>query len=667
MIVLQALLTTALVFAAPPKDAVHPAATAPKKSSAIPDRREFPINEDINPCANFYDHVCSKVIDSFQLREDRSAHTFSFSDSAERLLLKKQAYFKKLATAKPKSKREENLKNYYLACMNPKARASAERAEVQRLKSEFAKFKTREELLNWVEKSYLSFETSPLDWGSISNMDKPLTSDLYMTADLQTLPEKTYYKKEDVMADFRSLAVEFFKTIGEKNPEKHADALLKFESQLAEAIPAPEQMRQIVNNRTFISRDKLLHDYPNLRLTTLLKQMPDQIVIRDWMPEAFKRTDEFLEKADLNDIYAVFAFHSLSDLLDDAYPAYYQKKFAFQQKHFGGPNKRPERQERCTRATMRTFSKEIDAILLQEIFPNFPREKFIALAEKIRASLLRSLEANKWLSKDARAEAIEKMKKAKLFLVSPENDKQWDFLPDANYDKAKPLENAKTIDLVHKQKTLKELREEQDPSKWDMSPLTVNAYYDPSYNKFVMPIGILQYPFYDPNLSDDENLATVGTVIGHELGHGVDDQGARYDADGKQRQWMTMKDLADFSKRTELLIAQFDGAGHNGRLTLGENIGDLVGVTASFNAASQDPEFAKNPDRVKGFFRAYGRLWCEVKRPKYIESQLKTDPHSLGVARVNEQVKQQAAFKTAFKCDSKDPMVLPEDKLVHIW
>lgn len=658
MVLLQVLLSVAMAA---------PAASDQKKSSAIPDRREFPVNPDVKPCENFYDHVCSKVIDSFQLREDRSSHTFSFSDSAERLLLKKQAYFKKLATSAPKTKRETNLKNYYLACMNAKGRAQGERDEVKHVKSVFAGFKSREDLLNWLEKSYLSYETSPLDWGSISNMDKPLTSDLYMTAELQTLPEKTYYKKEDVMADFRKLAFEFFKTIGDKNPEKRADALLKFESDLAETIPSPEQMRQIVNNRSFIPREKLIADYPELRLAALLKEMPDTIIIRDWMPEAFKRTNDFLAKGELYDIESVWLFHSLSDILDDAYPAYYKQKFAFQQKHFGGPNKRPERQERCTRAAMRTFGKEIDEILLNKIFPNFPREKFIALAEKIRASLLRSLQANTWLTKEAKAEAIQKMTKAKLFLVSPETDKQWDFLPDANYSKTDPIANSKTIDGVHKQKTLKELREDQDPSKWDMSPLTVNAYYDPSYNKFVMPIGILQYPFYDPNLPDDENLAAVGSVIGHELGHGVDDQGSRYDSDGKQRQWMTMKDLGEFSKRTQLLISQFDGAGHNGRLTLGENIGDLVGVTASYSAASQDPAFAKDPERVKAFYRAYARVWCEVKRPKFAETQLKTDPHSLGVARANEQIKQQAPFKAAYQCSDKDAMVLPADKLVHIW
>jgi putative endopeptidase len=182
-----------------------------------------------------------------------------------------------------------------------------------------------------------------------------------------------------------------------------------------------------------------------------------------------------------------------------------------------------------------------------------------------------------------------------------------------------------------------------------------------------MPIGILQYPFYDPKMSIDENLAAVGTVIGHELGHGIDDQGSRYDSDGKQRLWMEMKDLAEFSKRKEKLVAQFEQAKHNGNLTLGENIGDLVGLTSSLQQAQMDPEFMKNPERIKNFFVGYARLWCEVKRPKFIENQLKTNPHSLGVARVNEQIKQQIDFKNVYQCKDTDAMVLPKDKLVHIW
>jgi putative endopeptidase len=637
------------------------------RSSNIPERRDFPLNPAINPCENFYDHVCSKVIDSFQLREDRSRHTFSFHDSAERLLEKKKSFFKLLSKTKPESNREESLKNFYLSCMDQKSRASEEKSEIEKYRALFSKMTTREEYLSWIEKSYLAAENSPLSWGTIANMDQPLNNDLYFAGSYLTLPEKTYYKKDEVMKDFKSLAQDFFKLLKTRDPKKDAENLLKYESGLADVTPAPQEFRQIVNNRDFVSRTDMIKNYANLKLEGLFKEIPEAITIRNWIPESLAYINKFISTASLDEIRSVLLFHSVYDLIDDSNPTFFKRKFDFEKRHFGGPNTRAKRDERCTKIVMHGFTKEIDAILLPRIFPNFPKDKFIQLAESIRDSIVRSLNDNQWLSKEAQKEAIKKIKSAKLHLVSPNTEKEWDFLPEAKYDSQKFIANKRTLSMVQQAKTLKEFKEPNDPSTWGMGPLTVNAYYDPSYNKFVMPIGILQYPFYDPSLPVEENLAAVGSVIGHELGHGVDDQGSRYDSEGKQRLWMSMKDLAEFSKRTALLITQFDQAKHNGKLTLGENIGDLVGVTASFSAAMKDLEFAKSRDRKKAFFMGYARVWCEVKRPKFIETQLKTDPHSLGIARVNEQMKQQVAFKEAFQCKESDPMVLPKEKLVRIW
>ncbi|RZA12518.1 MAG: M13 family peptidase, partial [Proteobacteria bacterium] len=210
-----------------------------------------------------------------------------------------------------------------------------------------------------------------------------------------------------------------------------------------------------------------------------------------------------------------------------------------------------------------------------------------------------------------------------------------------------------------------ELKEKRNRMRWYMGPLTINAYYSAEDNQFVMPVGILQYPFYDPNLSEITNLGAVGAVIGHELGHGIDDQGAQMDADGKLRQWMSDKDVKNFQSRGKKFISQFDKAGHNGKLTLGENIGDLTGVTFAYRAAF--PEGKGTVQQKKDFFTQYARVWCGVQRPKFTEQRLKTDPHSLGWARVNEQVKNQPAFAEAFSCKKGDKMVLDPKDIVKIW
>ncbi|MBQ49222.1 MAG: hypothetical protein CMP10_17725 [Zetaproteobacteria bacterium] len=198
-----------------------------------------------------------------------------------------------------------------------------------------------------------------------------------------------------------------------------------------------------------------------------------------------------------------------------------------------------------------------------------------------------------------------------------------------------------------------------------MGPLTVNAYYSAADNKFVMPIGILQPPFFDPDKPTEINLGAVGSVIGHELGHGIDDKGAKYDFSGRLNQWMPNKDLKEFKLRGKKMISQFDKIGHNGELTLGENIGDLTGLSFAYDAAFPK---GKGDKKVKqDFFLQYARVWCSVTRPKYDERMLKVDSHSRGWARVNEQVKHQKGFQEAYTCKKGDAMFLSPSQQIRIW
>ena len=194
-----------------------------------------------------------------------------------------------------------------------------------------------------------------------------------------------------------------------------------------------------------------------MKFETLLKEVPQSTVIRHWTPEALAFLNTYLTTAPLEHLKAIYYINSLKTYMDDAYPAFFKANFEFNKKYFGGPNVRPDRQERCTRKSMQVFNKEIDAILLPRIFPNFPREKFVALAEKIRSSIVETLEENTWLTKEAKKEAILKMKSARLQLVSPEKDSEWDFLPEAKYSSTDAIENAKVVARVHLEKNLKNL------------------------------------------------------------------------------------------------------------------------------------------------------------------------------------------------------------------
>jgi putative endopeptidase len=640
----------------------------------VPDRREFPINSSINPCENFYEYTCSKVISSFQLPEDRSRHTFSFSDPHERILEYKKNYFSKLKSIQPENDRELQLKNYYNACMNSTSRATEEREWVKKWNQKMDSLNSKTEISEFFGEQVLTPESGIVSYGTDSNQDRPTYNDVYFDTSLLKLPEKTYYDKPETVKDLEALYVTFFKTIGRSDPEKRAQAALALEKELSKNYPTPNEFRDLFSSRTQITVAQIKSQFPLLKLDQLLKRIPKHTHIRNIIPKSMKFLNQTLKSGDLEALKDLYLLNIVSGYLDDAYPDFFKQRFDFIHKHLGGSATRPDRHERCTKITMGHFQMEVDAILWPRLFPNFPKQKFISMAEKIRQSLLTMIEANTWLSKKAKAEATKKIATAKLQLVAPETDEEWDFNPKASYSDSNPIANQKIRAALLIEKELKELQGPVSTLRWGMGPLTINAYYNPPYNKFVLPVGILQYPFYDAKQPESLNLAAIGTVIGHELGHAIDDKGSKYDAAGMLKPWMDKKDLENFKSRSSKLVGQFAKTGHNGELTLGENIGDLVGLTTSFQASfvnpktrTTDPKAEDLKVRMQEFFISYGRVWCNVQRPSYTELQLKTDPHSLGIARTNEQMKLQPAFQEAFSCKNTDAMVLPDSERVNIW
>ena len=634
-------------------------------TSEIPERREFPVSKEVSACQNFYEYACDEAIAGFQLREDRSKHIFSFSDSHERVMEAKKGFLGSLSHTKSASPRTQQLANIFNACMDEKASAEEEKKNVTERAAQLQAFATREDFLRFVQSQIGTENYAFIDFGTIGNQDDSDWNDVYLLADIQSLPEKSYYDKPEVVADLEKLAVKFFETIGWDKPEARAKWVVDFETRFSKSYPTPAQFRELFNKRTNISREQLEKQWPTLGLKGFLAKVPARTKFRNLTPDNFTFVNKALSDEPVDVLKSVYAFHALRGYLDDAYPDYFKQAFEFNRTHLGGPNVRPVREERCTMYVMGKFTKEIDAEMLPKLFPAFPEKKFVDLVERVRTAIIQGIRANNWLSDNSKSAAIEKIRVAKLQLVQPRNDAEWDFNPPATYNPKTPYANNDLLDRNLIAKELKELAERRDRNRWEMGPLTVNAYYSPSDNKFVMPIGILQYPFYDPALPDSTNLGAVGMVVGHELGHGVDDEGAKYDKRGRMIQWMADKDIKEFEKRGAKLIAQIEKIYHDGKLTLGENIGDLVGLTFAYRAAF--PKGQGTPQAKRDFFTQYARTWCGVIRPKLRESLLKTDPHALVEARVNEQVKHQPGFEEAFGCKAGDPMVLPAEERVTIW
>lgn len=640
-----------------------------KKSSEIPERREFPINSSVSACEDFHKHVCSNVEASFELRSDRSSHTFAFSDSFERILAKKKEFFVNIKNEKKLSPRAMQIKNFYLACMDEKSGSKQELTEVAERVKAIEKIKSGKDLVALDIKNFFEGKASMVGFDSSANADDSNKYDAFMAVSLMNLPDHGYYEKPELIKDYKDMLKAFFKTVYPKMADQELniriEKMYNLEVDFIQKYPKAAERRQRWSEKRDIPQAKFIADYPNVNAKSYFKNIPKNLNVRVNIPEAFEFYNKHLAEKNIEALKDIYLYSTVSGLMDDAYPEYFKTKFEFNKKHLGGPETRPVRQERCTLQMMSEFEKEVDEVLMNRLFPNFPREKIVQISEKIRGAILDGVNKNQWLSAEAKLTAKKKIEMCRLQVVAPQNDREWNFNPIQNYSATSPIKNRQKLRAALIKKTIKEMFEPVNKDAWGMGPLEINAYYSPTENKFVMPMGILQYPFFDDKMSLLENLGAVGMVMSHELGHGVDDQGSKFDENGSLKQWMTMADLTEFQHRGERMVEQFNKIGHNGKLTLGENVADLVGLSFAYKAAFPNGQGSK--EEKKNFFTAYARLWCEVKREGAIEKQLKTNPHALGWARVNEQVKHQPGFQEAFDCKQNDKMVLREKDRIQIW
>lgn len=630
-----------------------------------PERREFAVTPEISPCQDLYQHVCKKAIDGFKLPEDRSRHAFAFNDASERLLYAKKKFAMALRSADPVTARSKQLKAVVSACMDEAASQKEEKtwadAEVQAL----VRLQERAQVRQHYAKRLESGEWSPIELMKIPNLKNPAVEDVIFMPVMMVFPERSYSQKKETLNDLQKLAEDFFKTIGWKDAKKSSEYVAQFEKKMGEVSPLPAEIRNRVSQSNYLTRDQLTQQLDGLDLSQILKRLPAKVQIRSLVPESLAWISSFFKEAPIEELKSVIAFYSMQSVLDDAYPEYQKRRFEFVHKHLGGPAVRPDRAERCTQVLMTAFARELDAELMPILFPKFPKQKVVEVVLGARNALVAQIKENQWLSPSAKKEAIQKVSSAHLMLIAPNNDRDWDFNPPAQYSSTRPIANLMLLKGKLFEKMMGELSKPRVRTQWLRSPLEVNAYYTPPDNTFVLHQAILQPPFFDPEAPARLNYATMGMVVGHELGHGIDDQGSQYDHTGKVAAWMTPTDREQFAKLGQVFIEQFNQIGHDGKLTLGENIGDHVGLKTAVRAASAKKALSK--EEAQEFFKQYARLWCQVIRPSTKEMQLKTDPHSLGEARVNEQVKHMPEFQKAFECKAGDALYLAPEKQIHIW
>ena len=354
--------------------------------------------------------------------------------------------------------------------------------------------------------------------------------------------------------------------------------------------------------------------------------------------------------------------------------------FDFYGKTLTGAIKQRPREDRALQTVNSTIGEALGKLYVEKMFPAEAKVKAEKMIKNVVLAYQNRINDLSWMSAQTKVKAVEKLNKIAIKIGYPDKWKDYSALKIASTEEGGSyFENVKNLSRWSFQEDLDKLYKAVDKTEWGMSPQTVNAYYNPSYNEIVFPAAILQPPFYNYQADEAVNYGGIGAVIGHEISHGFDDSGARYNADGNLVDWWTAEDLKQFTTLGTALADQYSaleplpGIHVDGKFTLGENIGDLGGVNAAYDGlqmylkANETPELIDGYTPEQRFFISWATVWRTKMRDEAIKNQVKTDPHSPGMYRAYVPVQNVDAFYDAFDVKSGDGMYIQPDKRVKIW
>jgi predicted metalloendopeptidase len=456
-----------------------------------------------------------------------------------------------------------------------------------------------------------------------------------------------------------------------------ADAVLRIETQLAEASRTPVQLRDREAQYNKMDLKELADLSPNLDWNLFWKAVDAKDVTEAIVgqPEFFKRVNEMLKSVPIADWQAYLRFHVIHSAAPFLSDPFVNENFHFYLEQLRGVKELRPRWKRAVGTIDREMGEALGRLYVQQYFPPAAKKRMDELVKNLMDAYKERIESRDWMSPETKKEAL-----AKLATVRPKigypikwrNYSSLEIKPDSY------VRNVMRAEAFDTQYRLARLHKPVDRDEWSMSPPTVNAYYNPTLNEIVFPAGILQPPFFDMNADDAVNYGGIGAVIGHEITHGFDDQGSRSDAEGNLRNWWKPEDRSRFNAKTDKLVKQYnecvgvDDMHVNGQLTLGENIADLGGVMIA-NAAYKKSLGGKPAPVIDGltgpqrFFTGYAQVWRGSQRDKDLRVMLRTNPHSPERFRTLIPLSNVPAFYEAFDVQPGQTMYrAPEDR-VEVW
>jgi endothelin-converting enzyme/putative endopeptidase len=636
------------------------------------------MNPGVNACQNFYQYACGVWRQNNPIPADRSRWSRFDELSEHNLGIEHEILDKLAASSAKRTPLEQQIGDFYAACMDEPAIEAQSVKPIAALLAAISQIPSKQDLAAQVVRLHqngvrvlFSFavradakntneQIASVDQGGLGLPDR----DYYLKDDPRSVTLRTQYlghveKMFDLLA-----AAEGHTASGST---ARAQAVLNLETELAKASMDRVARRNPNNTYHRVPVNDLVALAPAFGWNGYLQNIgvPPIQTLNVATPDFMKGLDAALREASLDDLKSYLTWHVLTTNAQLLPRAFQDEDFRFTSQTLRGVKQQPARWKRCVQATDRELGEELGQKFVEIAFSGASKAKALELVGEIEKEMARDIQSAAWMSPETKDQALTKLHQVTNKIGYPEH---WRDYTRVKIDRRDYFGDSLRARQFEFERNLAKIGKPVDKSEWSMTPPTVNAYYSPPMNNINFPAGILQPPFYNSKADDAVNYGAIGVVIGHELTHGFDDQGRRYDGQGNLRDWWTAADAKAFEARADCVAKEYGnfspaaGVQLNGRLTLGENAADNGGIHLAYMALMDSLATKVLPKKdgftpQQRFFLGYAQIWCENSTEEAARLNAQTNPHSPGEFRTNGVLQNVPEFREAFSCKVGDPMV----------
>jgi len=637
-----------------------------------------------DPCTDFYQFSCGGWILNNPIPPDQSAWSV-YGKTTEENYQYLWGVLEEVAKPSPdRTPVQQKIGDYFAACMDTGAIETRGTGPLELPLTRINSMKDKRELAALLAREHLSANGNGFLFGFGSAQDFGDATQVIASAGAGGLglPDRDYYTKTDARSKeirdkYRAHVARMFELIGESKSHAAADAetVMRIETALAKASLTRVDRRDPYKLYHKMTPAQLQAMTPSFDWTRYLADdnLGSITTLNVSQPAFFKAVEKQLQTVPLAQWKAYLRWHEVHERAPYLSPKFVTEDFDFYRKTLRGVKEQPPRWKQCVRLVDRDLGEALGQEFVRRTFTAETKQKTIEMTRQIEQAMENEIHALDWMTPETKKRALEKLHTIANKVGYPDRWRDYsavDVAPDDFFG------NVVRATRFESDRDLRKIGKPVDRGEWGMTPPTVNAYYDPQMNDINFPAGVLQPPLYDPKMDDAPNYGNTGSTIGHELTHGFDDEGRRFDAQGNLKDWWTPADAKAFEERIDCVRDQYagytiiDDIHINSKLTSGEDVADLGGTLLAYIAwkeatANEDlqPMDGFTPDQR--FFIGFAQWACESQRPENLRANAITNPHSPGRYRINGIVSNLPEFAKAFQCGENKPMV--RKKVCKVW